>query len=703
MRSDVSLTGRANRLAVDLSGAAARVTGASAGLSRRWVAIGGAVAVLSAAHAYALTLPPDQASPWVLASHGYALALLVGLLWLGAAVGLRVSSALGLRDPLGLERLLFALALGLGPLAYVALACGLLGLLQPWLLAALMALIAIALRRELGELLNAMPAVGCALLATRREISRDPILRLTAPLVGVLLALLLLMALAPPHGYDALMYHLQGPRRFLELGRLTVLPDVQQANMPFTIDFLYLLSMAFGSDEMPSLLHLTFAVSVALAILSFGQQFLDKRIGWIGGVTFVSTTLMSVYAPVANIDFGLALFDFLAVYAFAHWLRDREAHWLVVAGTLVGFSMGSKYLGVITGGVLGIWIIVDAARTRRGALDTVRLVVRYAAPAAVISAPWYVKNMLWFGSPVWPLLATGPADFGMYLLAHADLGRGLLDYLLLPLRLYTVGSVEYPEARPPLLLLALPLYAVMPKQRAITLLLAFASCYVVAWSQSGQALRYLTPVLPELCLGAAYTVEALGKRMGRGDVGQRAISVLVVAGLVLPVALTGLFAFVQQPLRQLVGLESRESYLMRTVSNHRLVTYLNNQGEAVRGVLLLGDRRGYYLERPVWEDVNFGAFEALASAPDPAAAREYLAQAGVSHVIVSDGDLNWLSQFDPDGQIQRWRERFRATSPGYLAVEQTDEARLMTLYRVIESPGPVAAEATAPGPGDRLP
>jgi hypothetical protein len=42
-------------------------------------------------------------------------------------------------------------------------------------------------------------------------------------------------ALTPTWDYDALMYHLQGPRIFLDTGKILPLPDVWQANGPFTI------------------------------------------------------------------------------------------------------------------------------------------------------------------------------------------------------------------------------------------------------------------------------------------------------------------------------------------------------------------------------------------------------------------------------------------------------------------------------------
>ncbi|HZO33158.1 MAG TPA: glycosyltransferase family 39 protein, partial [Chloroflexota bacterium] len=323
-----------------------------------WPVLGGALVVLSGAHAYAQTLPWDQASPWVLASHLFAVVMLVGLLWLGTALGLRVVRVLGVSDALGLEVLLFAVGLGLGGLAYLVLACGFLGLLQPWVLAALLAVLAIVLRAELVELMAALPTLGRAWLAQRSELRREPVLRLTVPLAELLVALIAVRALAPPTAYDALMYHLEGPRQFLQLGRLAPLVEPHPANMPFTVQMLYLLGLAFGSDELPSLLHLSLAVLLGLTTFSFGRRFFGARVGWLAAAILLSAPTVAFYAPVANIDFGWAFFDFLAVYAFAIWTRDRRTHWLTLAGLAAGLTLGSKYLGLLTCSALALGIVV---------------------------------------------------------------------------------------------------------------------------------------------------------------------------------------------------------------------------------------------------------------------------------------------------------------------------------------------------------
>src|SRR5689334_25340335 len=119
MGSAVRLAGRVPAVHIDRTAGPAGLAAGVGGRLRLWLALGGTAAALIAAHAYALTLPWDQASPWALASHLFAVGLLLGLLWLGTALGLRIVRALGVADAPYLESLTFGLALGLGGLAYL--------------------------------------------------------------------------------------------------------------------------------------------------------------------------------------------------------------------------------------------------------------------------------------------------------------------------------------------------------------------------------------------------------------------------------------------------------------------------------------------------------------------------------------------------------------------------------------------------------
>ena len=639
------------------------------------------VAAVIAGHVYAQALPWDQPTPMVVASHAFACLLLIAMLWLGAALGVRALRALGLGQRLSLETLILSLGLGLGGLAYLVLACGFLGLLQPTALALVFAALAIGLRAELAELAKALPVWGRALLAERRLLQRDWILRLAVPMAELTVLILAVRALAPPIAYDAIVYHLAGPREFLRLGRLAPVPDIQQANMPFTVEMLYLLGLAFGSDELSGLLHLSLAFLSGLAAFSLARRFFGARVGRLTILIFLSAPALAIYGPVANIDYGWAYFDFLAVYAFAAWAHDGRRRWLVVAGLAVGLALGSKYLGALTCAAIALAIVLQAARLGRAEWARIPYsMATFLVPAGLVAAPWYIKNWLWFGSPVWPFLTTdGMLDGGLYFARHMNRGHELLDILLLPLRLYGRDFVDHSWAMPPLLFLLAPGYLAVRKHPLVSGLLAFSALHFVVWSQGIQTLRYLSPIFPAMSVVAAYVVTGMMGSTRFHSLGRMAGSSLTVLSLLIASALGMDMAFRQRPLAQLVGLESREAYLSRNLPDYGAVQYINEHRTDVSRLLVIGEARVFYLEPPILLDQNLDLLQELGGS-DPLAAAERLRQSGISHVLLAENLVVWHTDWDPELRVKRAWAGFERTRPAYLSVEYKDEAA--TIYRV---------------------
>jgi hypothetical protein len=654
---------------------------------RPWTIVAGALAlaVVGLGHAIVLRIPADVATPLVIASHLYALIVLVGLLWLAAALGRSIMTRAGLTTESRLEQDLFAIGIGLGAISTTVVCLGLARLLSPPVLGIAVATMAVAVRRELASIWLDLPESFRATLALRRSIRREGrVLALLVPMVELLFAALLLRTLAPPFENDVLIYHLRGPQLFLAHGGLEPLPDIQQANMPLAINMLYLLGLAFGSDELNGVLHLALASFVAVATFSFGRRFFGTRVGWIAATTCLSTQLLLVVATVGFIDYGLTFFDFLAVYAFAVWRESGSRGWLVMSGLLVGCALASKHLGITTAVSLGIWLLVVAGmeRKRRGLLATLGILLSFGLSAALVVGPWYAKNLVWFGNPVWPVLAPNPTGFNQYLGNASRFGGtdGVLGPAIVAVFLYVYGSLELPMVRPPLQLLMIPLYLLVPRHRIVTALLCLAGVQFLVWSQGAHVLRYALPGLPAASIVAAYVLAQLIEPARWGRLAAALATALVAVGLVLPTAQTVAIVFAERPLPQLVGLESRQAFLEQKLASYPLLIYLNEGQEPVSRVLMIGDYRTYYLHQPAWVDGTMETLQRLAQAPDAQAARAILAQRDISHVLVNSRDLLYFVPIDPDGSIITWWQRFEANRAGYLEPIATNESSV--LYRV---------------------
>jgi hypothetical protein len=190
--------------------------------------------------------PPDYTGPRALLDASFALGLLGLILLLAGGLGRKVLLWLRLEGLTPLEKALFGLPVGLGILAYGVLALSLVGTLKLWTMLLWLAVAGLWSWREWSEIVGRLPGWLVEQSWRWRRLSLEK--RLLLLVISLILILAMAQALTPPWNYDGLMYYLQAPRLFLKAERIVLLSDIWQANGPFTIQMLYMLGLAGGSD-----------------------------------------------------------------------------------------------------------------------------------------------------------------------------------------------------------------------------------------------------------------------------------------------------------------------------------------------------------------------------------------------------------------------------------------------------------------------
>ena len=111
------------------------------------------------------------------------------------------------------------------------------------------------------------------------------------------------------------------------------------------------------------------------------------------------------------------------------------------------------------------WSSLHPAPWRARALPALRAVTVFGAITVLVASPWYARQVVELGSPVWPMYVGGRDWDGVrveqltYFVSQYGTGTGWRDWLLLPWNVY-VHSWRFghvPDAYPPLLALAIPL------------------------------------------------------------------------------------------------------------------------------------------------------------------------------------------------------------------------------------------------------
>jgi hypothetical protein len=149
---------------------------------------------------------------------------------------------------LDFERPLLEVLLGLGLVSLLVLLLGLIGLFPPrWVAWAIPAALAVIFRKPLIAWYRDLMRAVQGLLSA----DHDQFARWLHRCIIVLLLLPLLVVLLPPTKWDALTYHLAGPKLYLETGRVIGFPENHFLGFPQIAEMLYLWLMiaARGSAD----------------------------------------------------------------------------------------------------------------------------------------------------------------------------------------------------------------------------------------------------------------------------------------------------------------------------------------------------------------------------------------------------------------------------------------------------------------------
>jgi hypothetical protein len=598
----------------------------------------------------------DYVGPRAILDSVFALGLLGVVLLLAAGLGSKVLRWIGVEGLSSLERALFAVPIGLGIIAYGVLAVGLAGLLRSWFIFIWLLLLWIWATRELKRIADRIPASLESHLGAWRGLSGE--YKAFTVITGIILIATLAQCLAPPIEPDALIYHLQGPKLFLQAGRIGPMPDFNPANFPFSVEMLFTLGLSFGSDTFAKLIHLSYGILLVLGVFAAGRRYLSAEGGWLAAAILLTMPILPVWASLAYVDLGWALYEFLALYAIIRWGESRRREWLFLSALLMGLALGSKYLALGGAAILGLWVLWQS----RG--QGWRLILLhgflFGFTALVVASPWYLKNWLWYSNPLYPFFeGVTSRGFGLLKLEWGANVFGFRDYLLLPINLYVkhesfagvYGSIE-------MLSILFPLVFILPwirKSRilswfAILTLFRFFFWVVTTHSRT----RYLLPAFPAICLLSSHVFGELtaSRILARW---KRVLQLGLLGGLVTTTMLYAILFLLQvRPLPVVLGSESKDSFLRRELSDYSAIQYIVNDLPRNARVFMMWDGRAYYCDARCLPDFFQTGWTRLVLAHTdimPVAAS--LKEKGVTHLLLSGEDLDYKLKDDKTGTHRR--------------------------------------------------
>ena len=457
------------------------------------------------------------------------------------------------------------------------------------------------------------------------------------------------------------------------------------------IDLLYLIPLYFKNDIIPKFIHFAFGLGTGLLVYNYLKNRLSKNWGLLCLMIFLSTPVIIRLSTTVYVDLGMTFFTTASILAFVRW-RDgkyKDIKWLILSAVCMGLAAGSKYNALIAWLFLNLMMVFCYSRDTENGLGALKSGTIFFAIALLIVSPWFIKNYILTGNPIYPLFDqffrflhhAGENSAGIAETANSRwtsnifqrrsimFGEGFWETILIPIRMFFQGkngSAQYFDGvLNPILIIMLP-FAFLNKELSrdkMFFLLFSVFFFFMAYFLTVVRIRYILPVIPFLTIlsviGIKNVAECAGKKSGAvyntGLIGISAVVIILISFNVL--YLRDYFNAVQ-PVKYILNQETKDEFLSRNTGSYPAMKYINeNLPDDARIFLMFLGGRGYYLDRPYYYEKSFGmnTINGMVKASvDKQNFQAYLQSLGCTHILMRIDLFNkYLNDNFPEKTIVR--------------------------------------------------
>ena len=409
-----------------------------------------------------------------------------------------------------------------------------------------------------------------------------------------------------------------------------------------------------------------------------GNRFLPKPGGWLAAAILLGIPILPLWGNAAYTDMAWALFQFLAVVLLVRWKEGRKLSILVLSGISQGLALGSKYSafsGLLVLALIIFWIIMkDRGKPARVA-NLLKSTFAFSFSALIVASPWYIKNMLWTGNPLYPFVfsqhGTDPIQLKMWLeyMGRFGVGRRFFDYVLLPMNIFVhhekfgtfMSSMEMPN---PIFLLVLLYPFIRYKieaeyKQALDIFAIISVMLFTAWAAGYQQIRFLLPLFPIFSILAASVFLSIQRGMQNQKIARIVVLGFTGGMIIATLVFMGIYQSIVRPEQVLLGNESKAGFLSRMVRDYSGIEYVNDKLPDDAKVLFLWDARGYYCAKNCMADINQSEWVArVQRSGNIKEVSNQLQKENVTHLFFSKEDASYFLLKHDENKLNEDATRF---------------------------------------------
>ncbi|HXK58902.1 MAG TPA: hypothetical protein PLP42_03315 [Acidobacteriota bacterium] len=493
---------------------------------------------------------------------------------------------------------------------------------------------------------------------------------------AIVLTIYLLSALAPEIEFDARLVHLLTAKVYARAHGLEAIPDIPQSFFPRHMTMLYALGTLLKGETVAKLIQFLVGLLCLLVGYSLAARLCGPTFGWIAVGILVSSPLLLWEMRTAHLELALTLYISLALFAVVLWITGGSYRFAWLGACFLAFAQGTKYHGLWALLALPAALFVYRALTVKGLKGIVLDTLWFALIGVAGVLPWAIVNLVQTGNPVFPFLndffqspywTAALSEHGLYEMRNAGLNLSE-EWPRMPLFLWemvTDHSGRFRGNIGPFYLLLLPLLFFHRHWSAGSkIILLFVGLYSLIWLAAAQHARYFLPVLPSLAAALAAALFFWLQKLNRTHRVLPTLTVFVLFGLAV---LNSPFferlgthsrygstsVMDTLPLAYLAGIETKDAYLSRFISNHEAVLYFNQLPVSPKKVVFWWTAPNFLAVENGGFGCYYSPFFPLLKSENPEYLRRVIDEYKITHFIVGQYQEDRAMATRPDGPFAK--------------------------------------------------
>ncbi len=489
-------------------------------------------------------------------------------------------------------------AIGMAALSYLVVVLSALHLLNSPTLWGMLSLLFLLSLSKLGSWFDWLKQVTSDLK------SKCGFLEFTFFLLFVTSFLALLMgALSPEIGGDALCYHLNIPKNFLNAG--SIQPNYFDINsyFPMLLNNLYLIGLATGGVFSAKLFHLFMGLLLFITLKTvIFEETNNRNLSWFFAlVLWLTPTIYNILSTAYN-DGALTFYVFLALYLLIKAHDQMDWKLFFISGVMLGCAMAIKYIALFSFvGLLGVWI--NEIFKKKNYIHSLRNFCIWITGFWLSSGYWLIRNWFITGNPMFPFFAKffGTDSYS----DHYDqygLGKNIYHFIFLfwdmfhkPTAFGSFGSrigIFY------FLFIPLMIIGFFYNKRSRNYSI-FTFLFLIALFYTCQAHRYLLPALPAVCVASVLGIGPLATLLKMKLV--KITTTGIGLGILSIYFAAGLFHYRYNYLL-FSGYWTPQQYLLKMERTIPIANWINGSLPRDSKILIESETRQFYINRTAIRD-----------------------------------------------------------------------------------------------------